>query len=294
MKASVLVAGRSGQVARALAELETPDLAFVCVGRPDLDLARLGEIQARIDALVGRLRPLALVNAAAYTAVDRAEAEPDVAWALNRDAAGELARAAARHGLPLLHLSTDYVFSGAKDGAYVETDPTGPLSIYGRTKLGGDAAVAAAGGPSAILRTGWLFGPVGSNFLTTMLQLAAERETVRVVADRWGTPTFAPDLAEAIAVVLRVLIETPQACGVYHVVAGGETSWAGFAEEIFRQSARLGGPSARVERITSSDYPTPAPRPVNSRLSPALFESRFRHALAPWQDGVARCLRRLL
>lgn len=290
MTAVILVAGRNGQVARALAGLRAPDLAFSCVGRDGLDLLDADAIGPGIDALVDRLRPVAIVNAAAYTAVDRAEAEPDAAMALNRDAAGALARAAARHGLPFLHLSTDYVFSGETDGAYDESDATGPLGVYGRTKRLGEIAVAEAGGRHVTLRTAWLFGPQGQNFLTTMLRLAAERDTVRVVADQWGTPTFAPDLAGAIATVLRAWIAEGTACGLFHVVAGGETSWAGFAAEIFRRSAALGGPSARVEPVATSDYPTLARRPMNARLSTAAFEACFGHRLPPWQDGVARCL----
>lgn len=293
MKAVVLVAGRSGQVARALTELDAPDLAFSCFGRPDLDLTRTGEIADTIGALVERLRPVAIVNAAAYVAVDRAEAEPEAAMVLNRDAADALARAAIRHGLPFVHLSTDYVFSGEAAVPYVESDATGPLGAYGRSKLAGERAVAEAGGRYAILRTAWLFGPHGANFLKTMLRLAEDRGTVRVVADQWGTPTYVPDLAEAIAVVLRALLERHVSSGIFHVVAGGETSWAGFAREIFRRSSLLGGPSAVVEGIVSSVYPTPARRPANSRLSTAEFEARFGHALPPWEDGVARCLQAL-
>lgn len=293
MKRCVLVAGRQGQLARALAALDAPDLVFACFGRAELDLMRTETIAVGIDALVARIRPVALVNAAAYTAVDRAESDAQAAMALNATAAGELATAAARHGLPFVHLSTDYVFSGAKPGPYVETDATGPLGVYGRTKLLGEIAVEQAGGRHAILRAAWLHSAGGTNFLMTMLRLAAERDTLGVVADQWGTPTAAPHLAEAVAVVLRALIGTSEDGGLFHVVSGGSTNWAGFADEIFRQSAALGGPSARVERIASSDYPALSRRPANARLSTARFEARFGYALPPWQDGVARVLRTL-
>lgn len=289
----ILVAGRSGQVARSLDALQSTPFEFVTLGRPDLDLGDAATIERAVLAV----RPAAIVNAAAYTAVDKAENEPDLAFAINRDGAGLLAAAAARHGLPIIHLSTDYVFAGDKAEPYVETDAVGPQGIYGRSKLEGELAVAAANPAHVILRTAWVFSPYGGNFLKTMLRLAATRDTVRVVADQHGTPTYAPDIAEAIAVVLARALAEPTAedwRGVFHMVAEGETNWAGFAEAIFERSRAGGGADARVESISTAEYPTPARRPANSRLATAKFRAAFRHALPDWHAGVAACLSRPL
>lgn len=288
MTATVLVAGNSGQVARSLAALDMADFRFVAVGRPELDLADRGSIERAVAAH----RPAAVVNAAAYTAVDKAEGEPEAAFAINRDGSGALARIAARHGLPIVHISTDYVFPGDKDGPYEEADATGPLGVYGRSKLEGEAAVAEANPAHVVLRTAWVYSPYGANFLKTMLRLAGDRDTVRVVADQRGTPTYAPDIAAGIAAVLRTILADPAGLGwrgTFHMVAEGETTWAGFAEAIFRRSAERGGPSARVEPITTADYPTPAKRPANSRLATARFRETFRHTLPDWQTGVGEC-----
>lgn len=289
MKSAILVAGRSGQVARSLARLSVTDLDFVTVGRPELDLAYPESIERAIRAY----RPAAVVNAAAYTAVDKAESEPEEAFAINRDGAANLAKAAARHGLPIIHISTDYVFAGDKPTPYVETDATGPLGIYGRSKLEGEVAVAQANPAHVILRTAWVFSPYGSNFLKTMLRLAADRDTLRVVADQHGTPTYAPDIADAVLNVLRrVLSEQASEAwrGVFHMVAEGETTWAGFAEEILRLSGKRGGVSATVSPISTADYPTPARRPANSRLDSTRFRAIFAHKLPNWQSGVERCV----
>lgn len=289
MMRTVLVAGRSGQVARSLAALETPDFRFLALGRPVLDLDARASIIRAIEAHA----PVAVVNAAAYTAVDKAESEPDAAFAINRDGAGALAEAAARRGLPIVHISTDYVFSGTKLGPYVETDATGPLGVYGRSKLEGEAAVAAANPAHVILRTAWVYSPYGANFLKTMLRLAAERGSVRVVADQHGAPTCAHDVATGIATVLRTVLAKADVThwrGVFHMVAEGETTRAGFAEEIFRRSAERGGPSAGIEPVPAADCPTPARRPANSRLSTARFRLVFRHSLPEWREGIPRCL----
>ncbi|KAB0679044.1 dTDP-4-dehydrorhamnose reductase [Aureimonas leprariae] len=289
MRRTVLVAGASGQVARSLAALDVPDLRFATLGRPDLDLSDPASIERAMDAH----EPVAIVNAAAYTAVDRAETEPDAAFAINRDGASALAEAAARHGRPIVHISTDYVFDGTKPEPYVETDPTGPLGVYGRSKLEGEAAVAGANPAHVILRTAWVYSPYGANFLKTMLRLAGERDTVRVVADQRGTPTYAPDIAVGIAAVLRVALRQPGRTdwrGIVHMVAGGETTWAGFAEEILRGSAERAGPSARVEPVATPDHPTSAKRPANSRLATARFRRTFGHGLPEWQEGVRNCL----
>jgi dTDP-4-dehydrorhamnose reductase len=289
MRPIVLVTGKEGQVARSLAALASPQLEFVTLGRPDLDITDVSSVTRAIE----RVGPAVIVNPAAYTAVDKAESESEAAFAVNRDGARNVAAAAAAADLPVIHFSTDYVFAGDKQDPYVETDPTGPTGVYGSSKLAGELAVAEANPAHVILRTAWVYSPYGANFVKTMLRLAADRDGLRVVGDQHGTPTYAPDIAEAVAVVARRLVEAPQARdwrGVFHMVATGETSWAGFAEAIFAESARRGGPTAAVEPITTADYPTPARRPANSRLDTRKFVSVFGHALPDWQDGVRRCL----
>jgi dTDP-4-dehydrorhamnose reductase len=285
----ILVTGKQGQVARALAALSNDDMQIVTLGRPDLDITDRDSIARAI----ARERPDILVNPAAYTAVDKAESEPDAAFAVNRDGAENVAAAANVAGVPIIHVSTDYVFAGDKAKPYVETDATGPTGVYGRSKLAGEEAVAAANATHVILRAAWVFSPWGSNFAKTMLRLAGERETVRVVADQHGTPTYAPDIAVGIGAVARRVAAEPDSKdwrGLFHMVADGETTWAGFAEEIFIQSARRSGPSARVEPIATADYPTPAKRPANSRLDTAKFCAIFGHGLPDWREGVARCV----
>lgn len=285
----ILVTGREGQVARALTARSGGDLVIEAIGRPDLDIADPVSIRRVVEGF----RPDVVVNAAAYTAVDRAETERDAAFAVNRDGAGHVARAAAEAGLPVIHISTDYVFSGDKTGPYVEEDETGPQSVYGQSKLGGEAAVAAANPAHAILRTAWVYSPFGANFLKTMLRLAADRDVVRVVADQHGSPTYAPDIADAILAVARRMDTDrngSQWRGIFHMSGGGETNWAGFAQEIFRRSSEAGGPFARVEPITTADYPTPARRPANSVLDNARFATVFDHRIPEWSTAVPRCL----
>lgn len=288
----ILVTGRNGQVAQALAACAADGLAVTALGRPELDITDRGSITRAIESV----RPDILVNPAAYTAVDRAESEPDAAFAVNRDGAGCAAAAAAAAGLPIIHVSTDYVFAGDKASPYVETDATGPTGIYGRSKLAGEQAVAAANPAHAILRTAWVYSAYGSNFVKTMLRLAAEREVLRVVADQHGTPTYAADIAAGIIAAARKILEAPARQdwrGTFHMVAQGETNWADFAQEIFARSAEHGGAHARVERITTAEYPTPARRPCNSRLDTAKFRAAFDHALPDWRDGVRRCIAEL-
>lgn len=285
----ILVTGREGQVARALTARSGGDLVVEAIGRPDLDITDPQSVRRVVEGF----RPAVVVNAAAYTAVDRAETDEDSAFAVNRDGAGHVAQAAAQAGLPVIHISTDYVFSGDKTGAYRESDETGPQSVYGRSKLAGEETVAAANPAHAILRTAWVYAPYGANFLKTMLRLAADRDAVRVVADQHGSPTYAPDIADAILAVARRMIADPDGAdwrGVFHMSAGGETSWAGFAEEIFARSAEAGGPAARVEPITTADYPTPARRPANSVLDNARFAAVFAHRIPEWRSAVPRCL----
>ncbi|WP_312795599.1 dTDP-4-dehydrorhamnose reductase [Tianweitania sp.] len=288
----ILVAGRSGQVAQSLAAISTPDRQFVTLGRPELDITD----PASVEAAILEHQPAALINAAAYTAVDKAETEPDAAFAANETGPRVLATAAREAGIPILHISTDYVFAGNKDGFYTEDDPVDPQSVYGRSKLAGERAVAQANPDHVILRTAWVFSPYSNNFLKTMLRLAADRDTIRVVADQWGSPTYAPDIAEGLARVLDHALASPADPtwrGIFHMTAEGTCTWADFAEEVFRRSAELGGASAKVERITTTEYPTPAMRPANSRLDNGTFASAFNFTLPSWQNGTQRCLEAL-
>lgn len=287
MVLKLLVTGRDGQVARAIALAGSGDVVVSCVGRPELDLTD----PASIRAAIARHKPDIVVNPAAYTAVDKAESEAELAFAINRDGAGSVAAAAAEAGLPIVHISTDYVFRGDKTEPYVEGDETGPTGVYGASKLAGEQAVAAANPAHVVLRTSWVYAPWGNNFARTMLRLAAGRDVVRVVADQYGTPTYAPDIAEAVLAVCRTIATNPDSAdwrGVFHLTNGGATTWAGFAAEVFAQSAARGGPSARVEPITTADYPTPARRPANSRLNTDRFTRTFGHRLTDWSDSVAR------
>lgn len=290
----LLVTGRSGQVVSALVEAaaDQPGLTVLPVGRPDLDLAAPGDLAP----LVRSLAPDVVVSAAAYTAVDQAESEPDLAFATNRDGAGAVAAAAAALALPVIHLSTDYVFAGTGTSPYREDDPTGPVSVYGRSKLAGEEAVAAANPNHAILRTAWVYAAEGRNFLRTMIRLAQTRDEVGVVADQRGTPTYAPDIAAAVIAVARNLLAAPERRdlrGVFHMTGSGETTWAGFAAEIFRQSAARGGPSAAVRPITTADYPTPATRPPNSRLDCSRLAALHGITMPDWRDSLGHCMDRL-
>ena len=289
----ILVAGSQGQLARALVEQARvrSDFGVVALGRPQLDLADTTTIVRAFD----RERPELVINAAAYTAVDKAESEPQAAFATNRDGAGALAAAAKAHGCPIIHVSTDYVFDGAKPDPYVETDVPNPTGIYGRSKLEGEAAVTAANPAHVILRTAWVYAPYGQNFLRTMLRLARERPELRVVADQRGNSTYAPHLADAILdIAEHVATHTlSPAWGVYHAAASGETTWHGFASEIVRSAACLGVPQVPVIPITTADYPTPARRPANSRLDCGKLERTFGVRQPSWQQGVADCIAQL-
>lgn len=289
----ILVTGREGQVVSALAE-EGPSLGhdIIRLGRPELDLAN----PAGLEVLFGSARPDIIVSAAAYTAVDQAESEPDLAMAINGTAPGLIAAAAARLGLPVIHLSTDYVFDGTKPTPYVESDPTGPQGAYGRTKLAGEQAVAASNPRHVILRTAWVYAHGGKNFVRTMLRLAADRPELRVVSDQLGCPTYATDLARAILAVAAQLPGRPagdDGFGIFHASGSGDTSWAGFAQAIFDRAAAMGLPAARVVPIATAEYPTPARRPSNSRLDCNKLSRLYGVSQPHWFDGLSRCLARL-
>lgn len=291
----IIVTGTpNGQLARSLLErAPAHGVAVAAFGRPDLDLADPGSVGRALDRAGGDI----LVNAAAYTAVDRAESEPDLALAVNGVGAGAVAQAARRKGVPVVQISTDYVFAGTGDRPYRETDPVAPLGAYGRSKLAGEEAVASATEDHAILRTSWVYAPFGANFVRTMLRVGAERQEVLVVADQHGAPTNALDLADAVISVCGNLLARPGDAtlrGVFHVAGTGHTTWADFAEAIFAASARLGGPAPRVRRITSADYPTPARRPVNSRLDGAKLARVHAVRLPDWRASLGPCVERLL
>lgn len=290
----IAVTGRTGQVVQSLlARAAAAGVAVVPVGRPELDLEQpASSLQALAAA-----EPDCIVNAAAYTAVDKAEAEPDLAMRINGFGAGAVAAAAAAFGVPLIQISTDYVFDGLSPRPWRESDATAPLGAYGRSKLAGEQAVAASTEDYAILRTAWVYSPYGGNFVKTMLRLAETRNELGVVSDQLGSPTSAPDLAEAIIGVAKALVARPGDAslrGVFHAAGSGEASWADLAEAVFAASVALGGPSASVKRITTADYPTPARRPANSRLDCSLLAERHGLRLPLWQDSVHTCVAELL
>ncbi|MFN4059897.1 MAG: dTDP-4-dehydrorhamnose reductase [Paracoccus hibiscisoli] len=280
----LLVFGRTGQVARELAAL-APEATFL--GRDDrADLTD----PAACAALIREARPRGVINAAAYTAVDRAETDADTARLVNADAPTAMARACAELGIPFLHISTDYVFDGSGDQPRAEDAPTAPLGVYGATKLAGEQGVAAAGGRWAVMRTSWVFSAHGANFVKTMLRLGAERDRLTVVADQIGGPTPAADIASAALRMIRVMRDRPDTTGgIYHFAGAPDASWADFAREIMAQ-ASLG---AQVADIPSSDYPTPAARPLNSRLDCGRIARDFGIARPDWRAGLARVLDQL-
>lgn len=290
----ILVAGAQGQLARALVDAARArgGLDVVALGRPRLDLRD----QEGVTAAFAAIQPDLVVNAAAYTAVDKAESDADAAVAVNRDGAAALAAASGRHACPIIHISTDYVFDGAKRAPYVETDSVNPAGIYGRSKLEGEIAVRAANPRHVILRTAWLYAPYGQNFLRTMVRLARERPLLRVVGDQRGNPTYVPHLAEAILAVAAQLGaggHAADAWGIYHAAADGEASWAGFAAEIIRAGAQYGVPAVPVLPIATAEYPTPAARPANSRLDCGKLRQTFGVRLPLWQQGVRECVAHL-
>ncbi|MGQ0486605.1 MAG: dTDP-4-dehydrorhamnose reductase [Hyphomicrobiales bacterium] len=286
------VTGRTGQLACALIERAalTPAIEVVALGRPDLDLERPETVAAAIRAA----RPDLVVNAAAFTAVDRAEAEPERAFAVNRDGAAAVARAAAALNAPFIQLSTDYVFAGLEPGAHIEADATGPVNVYGSSKLAGEIAVREAHPGALILRTSWLYSPFGTNFVKTMLRLGRERHVLRVVDDQWGNPTSALDLADAILRLAPRLAAGGMPAGTFHLAGAGATTWCRLARYIFEISGAHGGPRPEVAAISTADYPAPARRPPNSRLDCAAFAQAFGFALDPWQRSVEPVVQRLL
>jgi dTDP-4-dehydrorhamnose reductase len=263
------------------------------MGRPELDLTSAS------DDIVGTIlqaQPDVVVSAAAYTQVDKAETERNLAFAVNENGARAVARAAREAAVPLIHLSTDYVFDGLKASPYIEADTPDPSGVYGVSKLAGEWAVLAEHNNSAVLRTAWVYSPFGANFVKTMLRLAGERNEIAVVADQHGNPSSAFDIAEGIMTVARNLISQsdPKYRGVFHMAGTSEASWADFAEAVFAASHALGGPDAKVRRIATADYPTAAKRPANSRLDCAKLERVHGVRLPDWHGSVESVVDALL
>jgi dTDP-4-dehydrorhamnose reductase len=290
----VVVTGREGQVVRSLAERASgTDIDIIALGRPQLDLTGSDDV---IETTIVEARPDVVVSAAAYTQVDKAETEPDLAFAVNERGARAVAHGAREAGAPLIHLSTDYVFDGLKPTPYVEEDSTHPTGIYGASKLAGEQAVLAEHAGSVVLRTAWVYSPFSTNFVKTMLRLAADRDEVRVVADQCGNPSSALDIADGIIAVARNLVASadPHLRGVFHMAGAAEASWAEFAEAIFAASTARGGPGAAVHRIGAAEYPTAARRPANSRLDCGKLEGLYGVELPDWHGAVAGIVGRLL
>ncbi len=291
----IVVTGGPGQLVLSLLERGAArDVEIIAVGPPELDLSAPDD--ERVFAALAAAHPDVIVNAAAHTAVDKAESERELAFAINADGAGAVARAAARLGVPLVHVSTDYVFSGDKPEPYTEGDAPAPTGVYGASKLAGEQAVLASGADAAILRTAWVYSPFGANFIKTMLRLAETRDELGVVADQRGNPTSALDLADAVLTVAGNLKSgaAPELRGVFHATGSGEASWADFAEAIFAAAAAQGGRSARVKRITTAEYPTPARRPANSRLDCSRLAQCHGVRLPDWHGSTAAVVVRLV
>ena len=287
----LLIAGWHGQVARALIETapSRSEIKALAAGRPALDVRD----PRSVERAFGDIAPDVVINSAAYTAVDRAETDQDAAFALNRDGAALLARAAARRNVPVIHLSTHYVFDGEKSDPYVEKDAPCPVTVYGRSKLEGEEVVRESAPRHVIIRTGWVFGATSNTFMPRVLASAKQDETLRVVTDQIGNPTYAPHLAAVVLDVAREIAgrgEEDKVWGTYHAAGEGATSWHGFAGAIL-SLAGIG--TARLEGITSEEYPAKAPRPRNSTLACEKFERAFGLRLPPWQEGVAQCVQRI-
>jgi dTDP-4-dehydrorhamnose reductase len=290
----VVVTGCQGQVACSLAERATgSDIEIVRLGRPEVDLAGPS---AEIIAAITDANPDVVVSAAAYTQVDKAETDRDLAFSINEEGARSVARAAREADVPLIHLSTDYVFDGAKLAPYVENDPTGPTGVYGASKLAGEHAVLTEHSDSVVLRTAWVYSPFGTNFVKTMLRLAGDRDQITVVGDQLGNPSSALDIADGIIALARNLVASsdPNQRGIFHMAGAGEATWAEFAEGIFAASKACGGPTATVRHIASADYPTVARRPANSRLDCSKLARVHGVRLPDWRNSIEQVIGKLL
>ena len=290
MAGQILITGVSGQLAVALGEAApSHQLAVRQFDRPALDFDR----PASISAAFAETAPCLVINAAAYTAVDAAEDDADAAFRANRDGPAQLARLCEAAEIPLIHISTDYVFDGLKGAPYVESDPTAPQGVYGASKLAGEQAVLGGCSRAIVLRTSWIYSPIGKNFVRTMLSVARRMDRLRVVADQKGCPTSAPDLAEAIlAIAARIATIGWQDRfgGLYHAAGTGWTTWHGLAVATFQEATRYGAPVPTVDPISTAEWPTRAQRPPDSRLNCERLEATFGLRLPPWRDGLARTI----
>jgi dTDP-4-dehydrorhamnose reductase len=290
--APILVIGRSGQVARALARLDyIAGRQVIAVGRPEADLARPDTLAVTI----ARYGPSVVINAGAFTAVDEAETAREDAFGANAAGAGHLAQACAGNDASFIHISSDYVFDGRASCPYREDDAIAPLSVYGASKAEGESEVRAAVGRHVILRTSWLYSEQGRNFLTTMLRLGRERPELAIVDDQIGSPTYAADVAEAIARIAETVLDdnNDEIWGIFHFASAGSTSWFGFAEEIFAQAQALGWPVPKLKPITTAEYPTPARRPAYSVLDTSKASLVFGIAPPDWREALKRCMARV-
>lgn len=288
----LLVVGVSGQVARGMLASQRDGITVIGRGRPDLDLEAPDTIQRSLDEIA----PDAVACVGAYTAVDKAESEPERAMQINALGPEVLAKACNARDLPIVYVSTDYVFSGDKDAPYLETDPVSPRSVYGSTKLEGEQRVAAACAKHAIMRTAWVYSHVGANFVRTMLRVAKSRPELTVVNDQFGCPTYAPDLAEAIITVAQRLAAggDDDLYGAFHAGGGEDCSWFEFAGAIFEESARLGGPHAVVKPVSTAEYEAmakpAAKRPANSRLDGSKLAQAHGVSIPGWRNALPRCI----
>ncbi|MBV8915778.1 MAG: dTDP-4-dehydrorhamnose reductase [Acetobacteraceae bacterium] len=287
---AILVTGAAGQLATALAR--EGGTAVHAIGRPQFDFDR----PETIDQVFAQEAPGLVVNAAAWTAVDAAETDPEGAMRANRDGPARLASLCAQRGVPLIHISTDYVFDGNKGGPYVETDPTGPTGVYGASKLAGEEAVLRSGARAIVLRTSWVYSATGKNFVRTMLNLARTRDHLRVVADQKGCPTSACELGRVILDIAERLRDgwRPEYGGVFHSAGDGWTTWHGFAEAVFAEAARHGAKRPTVEPITTAEFPTPAKRPADSRLDCRKLGRVFGLRQPEWTGSLSRTIDELL
>jgi len=296
----ILLTGASGQVGGELLETLKPLGEVIAPSRAEMDLANPASVRQTIRAV----RPRWIVNPGAYTAVDKAESEPELAFAINAEAVRMMGQEARAIGAGVIHFSTDYVFDGSGSAPYRETDPTRPVSVYGASKLAGEKALADTGAAHMIFRTSWVYGARGKNFLLTILKLARERETLRVVADQYGAPTWSRDLARMTAEVIgrceaqgggELLSVLDDVGGIYHAAGAGETTWYGFAAEAVRlqQEREPGVRFAAIEEITTAEYPTPAKRPANSRMSCERLKERFGWEMLDWRNSLREVLAEL-
>ena len=295
----ILLTGVNGQVGHALKSKLT-EYEVIALSREQLDLTKIHDIRR----VVREIKPNIIINPAAYTAVDKAESEPELAFAINATAAQILAEEAARLGAALIHFSTDYVYDGTKKTPYVESDEVNPVSVYGKSKLAGEVAIRAVGLPHLILRTSWVYGAYGKNFLKTILRLAAERDTLRIVGDQVGAPTSSESIANAVVQLVDIWKPTQEIqTGIVHFTNTGETSWYGFSCEIVNQYNKLmiskDWPALKVDvkniaPITTANYPTPAARPVNSRLNNVKLKQMFDVQLPAWEHALQQVMQSLI